>query len=141
MLEIKSATIAQKERQRILVMDNDHDMLTLLNRTLELEGYDAVVVGGFDEAMSSFEEMNPDMIVMDTFESIDDSIHALDMIREHSDMPVVVITVDSKMDTLKTIFAHGADDFICKPFGVRLFIARIRAKLRRYNGEVLQPTN
>jgi len=135
------ATTAQKERKRILVMDNDHDMLTLLNRTLELEGYDAVVVAGFDEAMSSFEEMKPDMVIMDTFESIDDSIHALDVIREHSDAPVVVITADSKIDTLKAIFAHGADDFICKPFGVRLFIARIRAKLRRYNGEVLQPSN
>lgn len=135
------ATIAQKERKRIMVMDNDRDMLTLLNRTLELEGYDAVVVGGFNEAMSSFEEMKPDMVIMNTFESIDDSIHALDVIREHSDAPVVVITADSKIDTLKTIFAHGADDFICKPFGVRLFIARIRAKLRRYNGEVLQSSN
>jgi two-component system response regulator MtrA len=141
MLKTMSATIAQKERKRILVMDNDQDMLTLLNRTLELEGYDAVVVGGVDEAMSFFKEMKPDMVIMNTFESIDDSVHALDMIREHSDTPVVVITADSKMDTLKTIFAHGADDFICMPFGVRLFIARIKAKLRRYNGEVLQPSN
>jgi DNA-binding response OmpR family regulator len=130
-----------KEKQRILVMDNNEDMLTLLNRTLELEGYDAVVVGDYDEALSLFEEVNPDMVIMDTFASDDESMRALDTIREQSDVPIVVITADSQIEALKEVFAHGADDFIRKPFAVRPFIARIRAKLRRYNSEVLQPIN
>jgi len=130
-----------RERQRILVMDNNEDMLTLLNRTLELEGYDAVVVGDYDEALSLFQEVNPDMVIMDTFASYDESIHILDAMREQSDVPIVVITADSQIEALKEVFAHGADDFIRKPFAVRSFIARIRAKLRRYNGEVLQPIN
>lgn len=141
MLETMPTATSQKERQRILVMDYDHDMLTLLIRTLELEGYDAMVVGCFDEAMNHFTEMNPDMVIMDVFESNNDCLHILDTIREQTDVPIVVIAADGQIDTLKTVFAHGADDFIRKPFGVRPFVARIRAKLRRYYGEVLQPTN
>ena len=130
-----------KERQRILVMDNNEDMLTLLYRTLELEGYDVVVVGDYDEALSLFQEVNPDMVIMDTFASYDESIHILDAMREQSDVPIVVITADSQIEALKEVFAHGADDFIRKPFAVKPFIARIRATLRRYNGEVLQAIN
>jgi len=129
-----------KAKQRILVMDNDRDMLTLLNRTLELEGYEAVMVADYDEAIRLLEQMNPDMVIMDTFSSDEDIIQALDLIRKQSDIPVVVITVNNKIEALKEIFEHGADDFIRKPFGVKPFIARIRAKLRRYNGEILQPT-
>ncbi len=131
----------KQNRQRILVMDNDQDMLALLCRTLELEGFDAVVVGDYDEALSLFEEMNPDMVIMDTFSSNDESIHALDSIREQSDVPIVVITLNNQIEALKEVFDHGADDFIRKPFAVRPFIARIRAKLRRYNGKILQPVN
>jgi DNA-binding response OmpR family regulator len=139
MIETIPIKTTKKGRQRILVMDNNQDMMTLLNRTLELEGYDAVVVRDYDEALNLFEEMNPDMVIMDTFASDDESIRTLDTMREQSDVPIVVITADSQIEALKMTFAHGADDFIRKPFAVRPFIARIRAKLRRYNGEVLQP--
>jgi DNA-binding response OmpR family regulator len=121
------------EKQRILVMDNNQDMLTLLNRTLELEGFEAVMVGDYDETLSLFEEMNPDMIIMDSFSPDDDIIQTLDTIRGQSDVPIVIITVNNKLEALKAVFDHGADDFIRKPFAVRSFIARIRAKLRRYN--------
>jgi DNA-binding response OmpR family regulator len=126
-----------KERQRILVMENDRDMLTLLCRTLELEGFDAVVIGNYDEGLNLFQKMNPNMVIMDTFVSDDDSIRTIDMVREQSDVPIVIITADSQIESLKEVFAHGADDFIRKPFAVRPFVARIKAKLRRYNGEVL----
>jgi DNA-binding response OmpR family regulator len=139
MIEIKPIKTTKKGRQRILVMDDNRDMMTLLNRALDLEGYDAVVVGDYNEALNLFKEMNPDMVIMDTFASDDESIHALDTMREQSDVPIVVITTDSQIEALKMTFAHGADDFIRKPFAVRPFIARIRAKLRRYNGKVLQP--
>ncbi|MDD5339519.1 MAG: response regulator [Dehalococcoidales bacterium] len=128
-----------KDKQRILVMDNDRDMMMIMNRTLELEGYEAVMVGDYDEVVSLLEQMNPDMVIMNTFSSDEDIIQTLDIIRKQSDVPVVVITINNKIETLKEIFEHGADDFIRKPFGVKPFIARIRAKLRRYNGEILQP--
>ena len=129
-----------KERQRILVMDSNRDMLMLLHRTLELEGYDTVIVVDYDEAVEMLDKINPDMVIMDTYIPDTDCFKILDVIRERSDIPIIVITADSELETLKTVFAHGADDFIRKPFGIKPLIARIRAKLRRYRGEVLAPS-
>jgi len=129
-----------KERQRILLMDTNQDMLMLLNRTLELEGFDTVIVVDYDEAVTMLDTINPDMVIMDTYLPDIDSLKILDIIRERSDIPIIVITADNEMETLKTVFAHGADDFIRKPFAMRPFIARIKAKLRRYRGEVLEPS-
>ena len=136
-----NATLAGvKERQCILLMDNNQDMLMLLNRTLELEGFDTVVVVDYDEALTTLENIHPDMVIMDTYLPDIDSLRILDIIREHSNVPIIVITADNELDTLKTVFAHGADDFVRKPFAIRPFIARIKAKLRRYRGEVLIPS-
>jgi DNA-binding response OmpR family regulator len=128
-----------KQRERILVMDNNQDMLVLLNRTLELEGYDTVIVIDYDEAVNMMEKIHPDMVIMDTYLPDTDCLKLLDVIRERYDVPIIVITADNEMETLKTVFAHGADDFIRKPFGIKPFVARIRAKLRRYRGKVLAP--
>jgi DNA-binding response OmpR family regulator len=140
-LTIQNATLpAAKERQRILVMDANQDMLMLLNRTLELEGFDTIVVVDYDEAVEMLDAVNPDMVIMDTYLPDVDSLKIMDTIRKRSDIPIIVITADNDVDTLKTVFAHGADDFIRKPFAVRPFIARIKAKLRRYHGKVLEPS-
>ncbi len=135
-----NATV-HKERQRILVMDNNQDMLVLLNRTLELEGFDAIVVGDYDEALSLFEQLSPDMVIMDTYTADDESLETLDKMREHSDIPIVVVAATNEIETLKTVFAHGADDFVRKPFGIKPFVARIKAKLRRYDWEISQRLN
>lgn len=134
---LKQAPTA-KEHQRILVMDNNQDMLALLRRTLELEGFDAVVIGDYDEALSLFNSIKPDLVIMDTYTSDEESLHTLDTIREHSDVPIVVTTANNEIEMIKAIFEHGADDLVRKPFGIRSFIARIRAKLRRYNFQILQ---
>jgi DNA-binding response OmpR family regulator len=126
-----------KERQRILVMDSNRDMLMLLHRTLELEGYDTIIVVDYDEAVEMLDKINPDMVIMDTYIPDTDCFKILDFIRKRSDIPIIVITADSELETLKTVFAHGADDFIRKPFGIKPLIARIKAKLRRYHGDAL----
>ena len=120
-----------KQRQRIMVIDNDRDMLRLLNRTLELEGFDTIIVGDEDSAPNLLEKLNPDLVIMDTITADIDSLCTLDSMRNLSNVPIIIITSDNELETLKTVFAHGADDFIRKPFATRSFIARIRAKLRR----------
>jgi len=119
------------ERQCILVVDNGLDMMKLLNRALEAEGYDTVVVADNDAALGLLGKLDPDLIIMDTDRTDEDALHTLDLMREQSNVPIVVLTSDNEVTTLKEAFEHGADDFIRKPFGVRLLIARIKAKLRR----------
>jgi len=120
-------------------MNKDREMPRLLNRTLKPKGYDIVIVVDYDEALNKLETVHPDMVIMDTYSTDADSLRILDTIRKRSDVPIIVITSDNEPDTLKTVFAHGADDFIRKPFDIRIFIARIKAKLRRYHGEVISP--
>jgi two-component system, OmpR family, response regulator len=134
-----SKTIPEiKERQRIMVMNNDQDMLRLLNRTLETEGFDTIVVADDEEASNLLDTIKPDMVIMDTIEPDSGSLHAIDCLRRHSDVPIIVLTSDNEMETLREVFAHGADDFIRKPFNAKLFIARVKAKLRRYHQTVRQ---
>jgi DNA-binding response OmpR family regulator len=137
---IKETEFGASGRQRIMVVDNDQDMLRLLNRTLELEGFDTIVVADEDEALNLLEKLEPDMVIMDTGVPDAESLRTLDLMREHSDIPIIIITTDHEVETLRKVFSHGADDFIRKPFATRSFIARIRAKLRRYRQDVLQPS-
>ncbi len=131
--------ITHKERDCILVMDSNQEMSTLLDRFLELEGYDTVIVADYDEALSLFKELNPDMVIIDAFTPEDESLRTLDTIREYSDVPIIVVTANNDQEILKTMLEHGADDFIRKPFSVKPFVARIKAKLRRYHHQVIQP--
>ena len=118
-------------RQRIMVVDNDQDMLKLLNHTLEQEGFDTVIVADGDSAVNLMDKIDPDLVILDTMTPGLDSFQILDHMREHSDVPIIMLTTEYKVESLRQALSHGADDFIRKPFGMRSFLARIRAKLRR----------
>jgi DNA-binding response OmpR family regulator len=111
--------------------------LRLLNHTLEGEGFDTVVVANSDSAVGILEKIDPDMVIMDTVTPDDDDLHTIDHLREHSNVPIIILTSDNEVATLQTVFAHGADDFIRKPFKTRSFIARVNAKLRRSSRRAL----
>ncbi len=118
-------------RQRIMVVDDDQDMQRLLNRTLELEGFDTIIVADGDSALSLMDKAKPDLIILDTTTPDDESFQTLDHMREHSNVPIIMLTSEYEVELLRKAMSLGADDFIRKPFGMRSFIARIRAKLRR----------
>jgi len=119
------------DRQRILLVDDDQDMLRLLNRTLEIEGFDTVIVSDGDSAINLMDKIEPDLVILDTMMPRLDSFQILDQLREHSDVPIIMLTTEYEVQSLQKALSRGADDFIRKPFGMRTFIARIRAKLRR----------
>ncbi|HUT68213.1 MAG TPA: response regulator [Dehalococcoidales bacterium] len=119
------------DRQRILLVDDDQDMLRLLNRTLEMEGFDTVIVADGDSAINLMDKIEPDLVILDTMMPRLDSFQILDQLREHSDVPIIMLTTEYEVQSLRKALSRGADDFIRKPFGMRTFIARIRAKLRR----------
>lgn len=127
------------DRQRIMVVDDDQDMLKLLNRTLELEGFDAIVVADGDSALALLEEIEPDLVILDIIMPGLDGFQTLDLIREHSNVPVIMLTARCEVNSLQKALALGADDYISKPFSTRSFVARIRVKLRRARREVRQP--
>jgi len=118
-------------RQRIMLVDNDQDMLNFLNLTLEEEGFDTVVVADADSATNLLDTIKPDLIILDTVSPEQDSIKMLDQMRQHSKVPIIILSTENEAEKMREALSHGADDYIRMPFGIRPFIARIRAKLRR----------
>ena len=119
------------EQQRIMVVDDDREMLKLLNRTLELEGFDTVVVADGDSALTLLEEIEPDLVILDIIMPGLDGFQTLDLIREHSNVPIIMLSAKHEVESLRKALLLGADDYISKPISTRSLIARIRAKLRR----------
>lgn len=127
------------DRKLIMVVDDDQEMLRLLNRTLELEGFDAIVVADGESALTLLEETDPDLVILDIMMPGLDGLQTLDLIREHSNVPVIMLTARHEVESLQRALFLGADDYISKPFSIRSLTARIQAKLRRARHEVLQP--
>ncbi len=120
-----------KDQQRIMVVDDDQEMLKLLNRTLELEGFNTIVVDDGDSALTLLDKIDPDLVILDIAMPGLDGLQTLALIREHSNVPVIRLTAMSEVTTLQRALALGADDYIKKPLSTRSLVARIRAKLRR----------
>ena len=119
------------ERQRILLIDDDRDMVRVLDRTLQLEGFDTVIVTDSDSAINIMDKIKPDMVILDETTPGQESFEIVGQIREHSNVPIIMLTQEYEIGALRQALSRGADDFIRKPFGAKSFIARVRAKLRR----------
>jgi len=133
LLENENKLINTVERQRIMLVDNDQDMVSFLNLTLEQEGFDTVVVADTDSASNLLDSLKPDLIILDTPSTEQDGLELLDKMRKHSRVPIIMLSAEYEAEKMREALSHGADDYIRMPFGVRPFVARIRAKLRRHN--------
>jgi two-component system response regulator MtrA len=118
-------------RQRILLVDDDRDTARVLNRTLEREGFDTVIVTDGASALCLMEIIKPDMVILDEDKPGHDNIEAVDHIRERSDVPIIMLNQEYGIEALREALSHGADDYVRKPFAPMSFVARVRAKLRR----------
>ena len=118
-------------RQRIMVVDRDRDSHQLLNNTLEMEGFDTIVVTDSDTTLELLDKVEPDLVILDTADGEESDFRELRRIRRNSDVPVIILTPSYKPEELQKAFSLGADDYVRKPFGTRSLVARVRAKLRR----------
>lgn len=124
--------VMTEKQQRIMVIYNDLDVLELLNEGLKLGGYDTIIAVDEEEALSTLDKMKPDMIVMDTVTADAHSLHIIDEVKNRTNVPIVVVTPDNELKTLKDMYEHGVDDIVYKPLNMRIFNARIGAILRRW---------
>jgi len=118
-------------RQRIMVVDRDRDSHQLLNNTLEMEGFDTIVVTDSDTTLELLDKVEPDLVILDSADGEESDFRELRRIRRNSDVPVIILTPSYKPEELQKAFSLGADDYVRKPFGTRSLVARVRAKLRR----------
>ena len=111
-----------------MVVDDDQDMLNLLKDLLWLEGFDVRGTSDSREAMALLDEWHPDLVLLDLVMSELDGFQVLDLIRERSNVPVVMVTGRCESPTLQKALNLGADDYVTKPFSAVELVARIKAK-------------
>jgi DNA-binding response OmpR family regulator len=119
---------------RILVIDDDTQMLELIGQLLEREGYEIQSAESAEDALIAVERHVPDLIVIDAVLPGADGLALCRQFRRNpktKNQPILVITGhDSPFDVTDALSA-GADDYILKPFALRELTARLRAHLRR----------
>lgn len=122
-----------KSRQSIMMIDDEPEMLQLLARTFEMEGYETILTTDGVSAMALLRDCKPDLIILDIMMPEPDGYIVLKRIRQSYDIPVIMLTVKREATSLEKALALGADDYVKKPFRPLELVARVRAKLRRSN--------
>ncbi len=115
---------------KIMLIEDDPTMLSLLGTLLEFEGYESVKVKKFDNVLGEINEQNPDLILMDVHLDQVDGIELLVKIRGQEKMHDLKIIMSSGMDIGDECDAKGADAFILKPYMPDELIGRIKELLQ-----------
>ncbi len=127
-------TVAPKDhamKQTIALVDDDRNILTSVQMTLEQEGFQVRTYTDGESALQCLNARPVDLVVLDIKMPRMDGMELLQRLRQRSSMPVIFLTSkDEEVDELMGL-RLGADDYITKPFSQRLLIERIRALLRR----------
>ncbi len=125
-----------KRRPCILVVDDEQAVLMLLKCTFELEGYGVIVADNGRSALDLMEEHRPDLVILDIMMPGLDGFQVLNLIRQSSNVPVIMLSARREMATKRDTLILGADDYVEKPFYKGELVARVRVKLRRADPEV-----
>ena len=132
MAEVSEApTASVKQRRVIALVDDDRNILTTVSIALQAEGYDTRVYSEGETALKALLENPPDLAVFDIKMPRMDGMELLRRLRENSALPVIFLTSKDDERDEEAGLEMGADDYISKPFSLRLLLARIRAILRR----------
>jgi two-component system, OmpR family, KDP operon response regulator KdpE len=116
---------------RILVVDDEPNILSTLTPLLRTRGYEVFTAMSGRAAVESAERDEPDLIVLDLGLPDMDGVEVCRIVRETANVPIVVLSArGAEADKVRALDV-GADDYVTKPFGAEELLARIRAALRR----------
>jgi DNA-binding response OmpR family regulator len=116
---------------RILLVDDEQPIQTLLSYPLRRDGYDVVQATDGQQALDRFEEQAFDLVVLDLMLPKIDGLEVCRRLRRRSSVPIIMLTAKSEEIDKVVGLELGADDYITKPFSLREFSSRIKAALRR----------
>ena len=120
---------------KILVVDDDLNICELLKLYLENEGYMVFTANDGQEAVDTFQNKTPDLVLLDIMLPKKDGWQVCREIRKISSAPIIMLT--AKGETFDKVLGLelGADDYVVKPFDAKEVMARVKAVLRRTNGD------
>jgi two-component system KDP operon response regulator KdpE len=123
----------QRDGKRVLVVDDEPRMIGFIRMNLELEGHQVIEAHNGLEALEAIRTKLPDIVLLDVMMPELDGYETLRMLREFSNIPVIMLTAKGEENDRVYGLELGADDYITKPFGPRELSSRIKAVLRRAN--------
>src|ERR687896_1157899 len=119
------------EAPRILLVDDEQSVQTLLSYPLRKEGYDVVPATSGREALERFRDAHFDLVVLDVMLPEVDGFDVCKELRARSSVPIIMLTAKTEEVDKVLGLELGADDYITKPFSMREFRSRVKAALRR----------
>ena len=116
---------------KILIIDDDADLVSLLTDNLQLEGFSPSPAYNGEDGLLKLSQENFDLVILDVMMPGMKGTEVLAKIREHSHIPVIMLTArgDERDELLG--FELGVDEYISKPFSPKILVARVEAILRR----------
>jgi two-component system KDP operon response regulator KdpE len=114
-----------------LVVDDEQKLVDLVRAIMEKEGYNVVEAHNGYQAVEKVRDLLPDVVVLDVMMPEMDGFEALQVIRQASNVPVIMLTVQATENDKVRGLELGADDYVAKPFDHRELVSRVKAVLRR----------
>jgi two-component system, OmpR family, KDP operon response regulator KdpE len=123
--------------KRILLAEDEVALRDFVSRNLRARGFEVLEASNGLEAVALWERENPHLLILDIMMPRMDGLEVCRRVREHSAVPIIVLTaLDMESDKVAALDL-GADDYLTKPFGVEELLARVRAVLRRSQWEMM----
>ena len=123
--------------KRILLAEDEVTLRDFIRRNLQARGFEIIEANNGLEAVALWERENPHLLILDIMMPRMDGLEVCRRVRQDSAVPIIVLTaLDDESDKVAALDL-GADDYLTKPFGVEELLARVRAVLRRTQGEIL----
>jgi two-component system alkaline phosphatase synthesis response regulator PhoP len=124
-------------KEKILVVDDEEDILELVRYNLVREGYAVTCATSGESALKAAASEPVDLIILDLMLPGIDGLEVARRLKQHTgtrDTPIVMLTAKGEEADIVTGLELGADDYVTKPFSPRILIARIKAVIRRRSG-------
>ena len=129
---------------KILVVDDEQRMIHFIRMNLDLEGFAVHEAYDGKDALDQVRKVMPDLVILDVMMPKMDGFETLALLRENSNVPVIMLTARGEEDDRVRGLELGADDYVTKPFSPQELVSRVRAVLRRVeppkggSGEAIQ---
>jgi two-component system, OmpR family, response regulator RegX3 len=123
--------VSETARRRILLVEDEESLAESIRYSLEQEGFTVTLAVDGRKAIERFRSDHPDLVILDLMLPELSGLDVCRLIRQESNVPIVMVTAkDSEADKVAGL-ELGADDYVTKPFSIRELVSRVRAHLRR----------
>lgn len=119
---------------KLFLIEDDHTLAKLLKNYIEKYGFDVIIAQNFNDLVSEFKQIQPDLVLMDINLPYFDDFYWTKEIRQNSNSPIIFLSArDHTMDQVMAM-GYGGDDYLIKPVDNQLLMAKIKSQLRRAYG-------